>query len=81
MKNMIDKIPDDAFIRLNQIVGDAKTNTPPLIPVSKATIWNWVKDPHNPFPSPVKLSDSVTVWKVGDIRMYIDTRGANDERI
>lgn len=76
MKNLIDEMPDDAFIRINQIVGDAKTNTPPLIPVSKATIWNWVKDPNNPFPSPVRLSSSVTVWRLGDIRTYLNAEGS-----
>lgn len=63
-------IPETGFLRLNQIVGNPRTNTPPIIPVSKATWWAGVKTGR--FPKPVKLSPGITVWRVEDIRTFIN---------
>ena len=53
------------FLRLKQIIGDKKLGIEPIIPVSKSTWWQGVKDGR--FPQPVKLSERVTVWRVEDI--------------
>ena len=63
-------LPETGFLRLNQIVGNPKTNTPPIIPVSKSTWWAGVKTGR--FPQPIKLGPMITVWRVEDIRTLID---------
>lgn len=65
-------LPETGFLRLKQIIGDPKAEPPipPLIPVSKSTWWEGVKDKR--YPSPVKLSPRCTAWKVEDIRALIE---------
>ncbi len=46
---------------------------PPIIPVSRSTWWNGVKSGR--FPAGVKLSGGITVWKVEDIREYLEKVG------
>lgn len=64
-------LPATGFLRLTQIIGNAKANPPipAIIPVSKSTIWEWVKIGR--FPRPIKLSSKVTVWKVEDVLAVI----------
>ena len=62
-------IPSTGFLRLPQIIGDPRTNTPPLIPIKKSTWWAGVKSGR--FPKPVKLGPRITVWRVEDIRSLI----------
>jgi prophage regulatory protein len=63
-------LPESGFLRLSQIVGNPKTNIPPIIPVSKSTWWAGVKTGR--FPQPLKLSPGVTVWRAEDIRALIE---------
>lgn len=65
------------YLRLNQIVGDPKKGISPIVPVCRATIWNWVRE--SKFPKPIQLSPSVTVWRASDIEKYIDSNGGCDE--
>lgn len=62
------RLPDEAFIRQSQLIPDP-------IPFSSATLWRKVGD--GTFPPPVKLSERVTAWKVGDIRAWIRAREAS----
>lgn len=62
-------LPETGFLRLPQIIGNSKTNTPAIIPVCKSTWWAGVKSGR--YPKAVKLSDRVTVWHVEDIRALI----------
>jgi len=66
------ELPSNGFVRLPQIIGDAKAEPPkdPLIPVSKSTWWAGVKSGR--YPKPVKLSARTTAWRVEDIRALID---------
>jgi predicted DNA-binding transcriptional regulator AlpA len=57
-----DLLPDSALVRLPQIVGA-------LIPVSRATWWRYVKV--GKAPAPVKVSDGVTAWRVGELRAWL----------
>lgn len=45
-----------------------------LVPFSKSTLWRRVKE--GTFPKPLKLSDRVTVWRVEDIRQWINQQGS-----
>ena len=44
-----------------------------LIGVSDKTIWSWVK--RGEFPAPVKLSPSVTVWRLSDVQAWMGKKG------
>lgn len=69
---MDNKLPETGFLRLPQIIGNAKVvpPIPPLIPVSKSTWWQGVKAGR--YPQPVRtLGARITVWRVEDIRRLI----------
>ena len=59
---------DIAFYRINDLLS--------IIPVSKATIWNWVKA--GKFPQPTKISSRVTVWKKKQIHEFLDQMNQPD---
>lgn len=71
-KTATQKLPETGYLRLPQIIGNSKAEPPipALIPVSKSTWWQGVKDGR--FPKPVKLSARTTAWRVEDIRSLID---------
>lgn len=58
-------LPKTGYVRQSQLV-------PHIIPFSPATLWRKVKAAE--FPSPVKLSERVTAWRVDDIRQWMDSR-------
>ena len=62
----LSELPSTGFLRLRDFVGRGK-----LVPVSKSTWWQGIKDGR--FPKPVKLGKRVTVWRVEDIRRLIET--------
>lgn len=58
------------FLRQADLINhDTKRDRPPLIPVSAATLWRWVK--RGLFPRPIKLSERVTAWRVEDIQHWM----------
>lgn len=67
------KLPETGFLRLPQIIGNPKAEPPipPIIPVKKSA-W-WAGCASGLYPAPVKLSPRVTVWRVEDIRKFIDS--------
>ncbi|BBP01464.1 helix-turn-helix transcriptional regulator [Sulfuriferula nivalis] len=69
MKTTINTLPETGFMRLTQIIGNSKTNTPAIIPVCKSTWWAGVKSGR--YPKPVKLGERCTAWRVEDIRNLI----------
>lgn len=58
-------LPDAGFLRLPQVLR--------VIPISKSTLWRRVMA--GTFPAPVKLSVRVTVWRVEDVRRWMDEQG------
>jgi predicted DNA-binding transcriptional regulator AlpA len=48
-----------------------------IVPVTHATIWKWVRE--GKFPPPIKLSDTVTVWRLEDVRQWVQSRAAGDK--
>lgn len=65
--------PAVGYLRVWDIVGDRKRGIEPLIPVSRTTWWNGVKE--GKYPKPVKLSERVTVWKRADIMGLLENIG------
>ena len=72
MNNPSQSLPETGYVRLPQIIGDSKAKPPipPVIPVSKSTWWQGIKDCR--FPKPVKLGPRTTAWRVEDIRALIE---------
>lgn len=78
MPEPIRQLPETGFLRLKQIIGDPGKPeadppiplTPPIIPVSRSTWWQGVKNGR--YPAPVRLSTRTTAWRVEDIRALID---------
>jgi prophage regulatory protein len=73
MPTMSHQLPEAGFLRIWQIVGNKKTNTPALIPIGRTTFLNGVKS--GKYPKPVKLGERTTAWKVEDIRALIGQLG------
>lgn len=65
-------LPATGFLRQKVVLGDKKANppVPAIIPVCSSTWWNGIKK--GIYPSPVKLSENVTAWRVEDIRELIE---------
>jgi len=59
------------FLRINQIIGDSKLGTTPLVPVSRSSWWAGVATGR--FPPATKLGSKTTVWRSDDIRRLIET--------
>lgn len=73
---VFDGLPDGAFVREAQLVKNRRRpEVPAPLPFSPQTLWRKVKA--GSFPKPVKLSEGVTAWRVGDVRSWIaaQTRG------
>ena len=67
---LFDSLADTAFIRESQLVQSPKRpNAPAPLPFSAPTLWRKTKN--GTFPQPVRLSERVTAWKVGDVRAWI----------
>lgn len=71
-----DRLPDSAFLRLNQLVLPRKSTSRSfaILPFSAATVWRKVAD--GTFPSPVKLSAGMTAWMVGEVRSWLREQAA-----
>ena len=71
------ELPEVGYLRLPQIIGDPSKNPPipPLIPVSRSSWWQGIKEGR--FPKPVKLGPKTTAWRVEDIRNLIHQLGAD----
>jgi prophage regulatory protein len=69
--------PSAAFLRIWQIIGNAKADPPipPLIPIGKSSWWQKVRT--GEAPAPIKIGKRVTVWRASDIEAYIATLGTN----
>lgn len=74
MATQIHQIPETGFLRLPQIIGNSKTNTPALLPIGRTTFLNGVKSGR--YPKPVRLGVRSVAWRVEDIRALIEKLGA-----
>jgi prophage regulatory protein len=65
-------LPEIGFLRLTQIIGDAKADPPipAIIPVSRSTWWAGVKSGR--YPRQRKLGPKISVWPVESIQELID---------
>ncbi|MDO6459640.1 hypothetical protein Q4485_02935 [Granulosicoccaceae sp. 1_MG-2023] len=64
----LNELPDEALLRMTQIIGD--THTQPIIPIGRSAWLAGVKEGR--FPQPVKIGGSgLNFWRVGDIRALL----------
>jgi prophage regulatory protein len=63
------QLPETGYLRLPQILGNAKANIPALIPISKSSWWAGIKTGR--YPKGVHLGPRTTVWAVESIRALI----------
>jgi predicted DNA-binding transcriptional regulator AlpA len=68
-----DQLPDSALIRESHLVPSPKRPGPAILPFSGPTLWRRVKA--GQFPKPIKLSERVTCWRVGDVRRWLAEQG------
>jgi len=58
--------PHKGLARVSRIIsGDPSRGIEPLVPVSRATWYQMVKDGRAP--KPIRLSEGVSVWRIADI--------------
>jgi prophage regulatory protein len=43
-----------------------------IIPVSRSTLWRWVRDGR--FPSPINLGPNTRAWREEDIRIWLENK-------
>lgn len=67
---MAKQLPEVGYLRLPQIIGDAKRGIPAIIPISKSSWWSGVRDGR--YPASVKLGPRTTAWTVDSIRALIE---------
>ena len=73
--SVFDHLPDSALLRETDLVRSPKRpNATAPLPFSAATLWRMAKA--GTFPKPIKLSERVTAWKVGDVRAWMATQAA-----
>jgi len=65
-------IPEEGFLRLRYIIGNAKADPPipAIIPVCASSWWAGVRSGR--YPAPVKLGPNTTAWTVASIRDLIE---------
>lgn len=59
------------FYSLHQIIGDKKTNIPPIFPVGATTWWNGIKS--GIYPKGIKISERRTAWRIEDIETLLNS--------
>lgn len=66
------QLPETGFLRLPQIIGNAKAipPIPALIPISRSTFLAGVRSGR--YPKSIKLSKRCTAWRVSEIRALIE---------
>lgn len=57
---------EQGYLRINQLTE--------YLNMGRSTIWAKASDPIDSFPSGIKLSDRVTVWKKADIDSWVSSK-------
>ncbi len=69
---MSNQLPDVGYVRLPQIIGNAKAEppVPGIFPIGKSTWWAGIKSGR--YPKPIKLGPRISAWRVEDIRALLE---------
>lgn len=70
------QLPSTGYLRLRQIIGDAKSEppVPALIPIGKSSWWEGVRTGR--YPHGHKLGPRTTAWRVEDILALVERTSA-----
>jgi prophage regulatory protein len=71
-------LPETGFLRLHNIIGNKKTNTPAIIPVCRTSWLEGVKS--GKYPQPIKIGQRAVAWRVSDIRALIESISAQNQQ-
>lgn len=72
--SVFDAMPDSGFVREAQLVSSPKRPGAAVpLPFSAPTLWRKVRA--KTFPAPVKLSERVTAFNVGEVRAWMAAQG------
>lgn len=63
---------NQAFLRLHQILGDTRRGISPILPISRSSWWQGIKD--GKYPAGLKLGPKTTVWRELDIAALLNSR-------
>ncbi|MBK8814866.1 MAG: AlpA family phage regulatory protein [Methylococcaceae bacterium] len=69
----MNQLPAQGLVKLSQLLGCRETNTPPIIPVSRATFYRRIES--GDYPKPIKLGQRSVAWRVEDIRELLTKLG------
>lgn len=77
-REMIDtsRMPSKGYLSAAQLIGRGpsprhrRPAIPALLPISQTTFYDWVKK--GIFPQPIRLSRSVVIWRVKDVRAFLE---------
>lgn len=64
MKIDFTTLPDSALVRQRNLLH--------VLPFSAATLWRRTRA--GEFPQPIHVSDSITAWRWGDVRAWLDAQ-------
>jgi prophage regulatory protein len=78
MATQSNQLPEVGFLKLPQIIGNKKTNTPAILPVGRTTFLNGVKS--GKYPKPVKLGERSVAWRVADIKDLLERLGSENHQ-
>ena len=68
--SVFDALPDSGYVRESQLVQSPKRpDIPSPLPFSAPTLWRKVAA--GAFPKPIKLSERMTCWNVGQVRAWM----------
>ena len=59
------------YSRVSEIANNRRTGSRGIIPVSRSTWLQWVKD--GKAPQPIRLSAGVTVWRTADVFRFAES--------
>jgi predicted DNA-binding transcriptional regulator AlpA len=71
-----DQLNDEVLLRVADIARTAKQpGRPTLLPISRATWFRLVAG--GDAPSPIRLSVNAVAWRLGDLRAWLASKGAD----
>ena len=75
--SVFDALPDSGYVRESQLVQSPKRpDIPSPLPFSGPTLWRKVAA--GAFPKPIKLSERMTCWNVGQVRAWMAAISAQE---
>ena len=75
-QSVFDALPDSGLVRESQLVRSSKNADSVVAPLPFSAPTLWRKVAAGTFPKPIKLSERVTCWNVGQVRAWLSAQAA-----